>query len=155
MGFMTRNKFEGLIMSNEKDVSFEKKEERLEDVSSVNNIDPDEYKKAKSSGLTKLDTLTVTWENYKAELTVEYWWSTSGRLLYGYARQYRVTSNGNNSGNIFFGVNGAEGQSWNYELTARAVQNGEWQDIAGGGWVAAPLKSGWLYFKYVFDRSGT
>lgn len=120
-----------------------------------NSINLEEYEKAKALGILKLVTLTVTYDHYKAELTADYWWSSSGGLLYGYAKQYRVSSNGNRSGNIIFGVVGHDGQTWLYELTGSANQDGEWHDIGGGGWVTAPKKSGHLYFKYIFDRSGS
>lgn len=126
--------------------------ERLEDVSSSNGISPEEYQK--TSGVTALETLVAQYDHYKAELTVEYWWGNNGTILYGYTKQYRVTSNGNNRGNIIFGVHGHSGQSWQHELTGNAVQDGNWHDLSNGGWVGSPLKTGRLYFKYIFDRSG-
>ncbi|UZE16855.1 hypothetical protein LOY70_23695 [Pseudomonas sp. B21-054] len=117
----------------------------------------EDYKKAKSSGLSFIKTLTVTYDHFKAELSVEYWWSNDGDVLHGYARQYRVTSNGNNSGNITFGVHGrSPDQIWERELTGSAVQDGEWHELTGGGkggWVGVVSKRGKLYFHYTFDRS--
>jgi len=115
---------------------------------------PEEYDEAIKLGvLMKLETLTVGYEHYKAELTVKYWWT--GTVLRGFTEQYRVTSNGNTNGNIVFGVHEVNGQGWQEEISTRAIQDGEWHQIIRGAAIDCPTKKGRLYFKYIFDRSGT
>lgn len=142
-------------MSNETDIDLQNDTETTEDVSAVNQVTEDEYQKAKAAGITKITTLVATYSHMTAELTVEYWWTNGGGTLRAYTLQYRVTSNGNNSGNITFAINGHGGQSWKNELTRSAIQDGKWHPIANGGWVGSPLMKGDLYFHYVFDRSNT
>lgn len=127
----------------------------VENVTSANDIIFQSYQQAKASGAVQIEDIVVRYDNYKAELTVSYWWGNDGALLYGYSMQYRVTSNGRTSGDLTFGVSGDSGQVWKRLLTQNAIQDGEWHDIANGGWVGSPLKTGSLYFKYIFDRGNT
>ena len=127
--------------------------EYLKGVSGFNGISHEEYKKSEFPVDAKFVMLEVKYEHYKAELTVGYWWRDGGRVLNSNTLQYRVTSNGNNKGNLFFGVWGDGGAFWYHELTGGAIQDGEWHDLVNGGAVTSPNGKGGLYFKYIFDRS--
>ncbi len=121
------------------------------DVTQFSIASEDDYKNAKDAGVTSIVTLVATHSNYKAEGTVEYWWQ--GHTLFGYFLQYRVTSNGNKKGDLYFGVWGTPGQTWYNKLTGNAVQDGEWHEFRAGGWVGTSAGTGRLYMKYTFDRS--
>ncbi|MDN3219110.1 hypothetical protein, partial [Pseudomonas nunensis] len=139
-------------MENETDTGSEDSREVLEDVSSTNTLAAAEYERAVLSGTVYPTTLTFVDPPYfSASLKVEYWWAGDGTVLYGYARQYRAANNGRSSGDITFAVRGTSGQNWERLLTDRAVQDGEWHDIDGGGGVSSPQRLGELYFKFIFD----
>lgn len=110
------------------------------------------YKEAKLAGRTEMKTLTVMYDNYKAELTVEYWWVFECGAFSAQARQYRVTPNRSKSGIIRFLMLGKGPEEvWDEKLTSTAWQDGAWHDVEGGGAVGVyPTKKGKLGFKYTF-----
>ena len=139
-------------MENETDIGSEDSREVLEDVSSTNTLAAAEYERAILSGTVYSKILEFDEPRYFwAYLQVDYWWAGDGTILYGYARRYRALNNGRSRGDITFAVRGTSGQSWERLLTDRAVQDGKWHDIDGGGWVSSPLRLGELYFKFIFD----
>ena len=102
----------------------------------------------------KIEILTVRHESLWAELEVKYWWSADGRTFSCYAIYYRVSDNGQKSGNIKLRF--SSGTTWGEtELTSSAVQDGIWRSINGGGSVVGNVAEAYIKFIYIFDRAGT
>lgn len=97
-------------------------------------------------------TLHAYADSYWAKLTVEYWWAPNGKTFTGKTLRYSAKDNGNENGNVHFGVYSAEDNGGN-ELITNAIQDGGYHTLVRELSVKGNTDYADIGFGYEYDLS--